>query len=174
MQHNSVMADLGAEISDRHSSEAVKQSKRPVVVTPTDRDADIDLLCDIPAFLDLRIPEVREAWAQRCKDWKENERKQRFLQPAPKPQTFSLRTVEEIEKAERKAGKKERLTKGIDVLLSGLKRGDVVSGRKLKAKFLEAVQTDDALVELDYERCVRRLCKERRLWRSGRSYERRS
>tara|TARA_A100000172_G_scaffold20805_2_gene11835 strand:+ start:3810 stop:4319 length:510 start_codon:yes stop_codon:yes gene_type:complete len=168
------MEDLAGAIVSRQETPKGKPKATPKpkaeVVPVVNRDAEVDLLCEIPAFLDHRRPEVRAAWEKRVKQYEEDERRQRLLQPAQRP---AIEMPEWRQKVVKRESKRDRLVKGMDIIMDGLAKEETISGRKLKAKFMASVEAIDDLLETDYERCIRRLCKDRRLWKVGRSYERR-
>ena len=86
-----------------------------------------------------------------------------------------MQTVQPKSKAisayQMKLMKRRRKLEAVKVLLDSIKKGDVMSGRKLKAAFMSKVD-GETLLETDYERGVRVLCKQHRIRKVGRSYER--
>jgi hypothetical protein len=177
--HNKIIEELSADIKKREVKE--KSSLPPVpgrVFTSsqsadkTDKtDKDIDNLLDIPWFLDRREtnPRREEYLAFR----KELDARAK-IREASRPVPPKVVKPKEVSPYQRKLQKRKRLAKAKEIILANIDKGQTLSGRKLKARFLSAIDggNPDIAVETDYERAIRRLHKERRICKTGRSYER--
>jgi len=167
------MEDLAGAIVSRQETPKSKPKSRPVMV-PVNRNADVDDLLEIPWFLDHRLDNPRRAeFLALRKDLAAQAAERRRTEPVPMDRPTPKPLPEWKQKVVKRESKRDRLVKGMDIILDGLARDETISGRKLKAKFMASVEAIDDLLETDYERCIRRLCKDRRLWKVGRSYERR-
>lgn len=175
MRHNVGMEDLAGAIVSRQETPKGKPKATPKVkVVPVNRDAGLDDLLEIPWFLDHRPdnPRRKDFLALR-KDLSAKAAERRRLSPMPMDKPKPEPLPEWKQKVVNRESKRDRLVKGMDIIMDGLAKEETISGRKLKAKFMASVEAIDDLLETDYERCIRRLCKDRRLWKVGRSYERR-
>ena len=171
--HSKHIENLGAKITARHkkaqTTEVTPSATKPVD-TDTDVDTDMDLLLTIPWFLDHRESNPRRSEFLEFQEKIRKAEAERRKTEAAVVQTVHTE-CKAISAYQMKLMKRRRKLEAVKVLLDSIKKGDVMSGRKLKAAFMSKVD-GETLLETDYERGVRVLCKQHRIRKVGRSYER--
>ena len=169
--HNKHIENLGAEITARHKkAQSSELTPRESLSATKPVDTDMDLLLTIPWFLDHRESNPRRAEFLKLQEKSRKARSERRKTEAAVVQTVQTES-KSISAYQMKLMKRRRKLEAVKVLLDSIKKGDVMSGRKLKAAFMSKVD-GETLLETDYERGVRVLCKQHRIRKVGRSYER--